>query len=307
MSLTEGWVESTTFAGDPNAFPLLRRRAQRLVGQRPLSRGRLERHTALMQSIPGLTFDSSFEDPEGDASVNVSITPRQERVQGAVGINNRGPSLLGDVVLNAGVDAYKLLTDGDQLSFTAGATPNPKRYRLLETAYSLPIGASGLNLSGSLGFLRTKARDLDVRGRAKLAAVTLTYPLIRRAEQAADVSFAIDGINSNNAAFGNVIATERTRAARLAGTFVDADETHDLTLGGTLSRGLDIFDARTTLDLADVTFTKFNATGTYERQLASRLLGRAHAQTHSRAMHCPRPSSCRSAEQPLAARSTRAS
>jgi hemolysin activation/secretion protein len=276
VALTEGWIEEVQVTGDADDFPLLRRRAQKLVGEKPLSRARLQRQTALIQAIPGLTFESSFENPEGDDSVRLLISPKQRRVQAAFGINNRGPSLLGDLVLNLGVDAYKVLTDGDQLSFTASATPKIKHYRLLESAYAVPIGADGLTLTGTLAFLRTRARDFDISGRAKLAGLTLSYALLRRDEQAADVSFGIDGINSDNAAFGNVIASDRTRAARLAGTFVDANSKHKLTLTGVASRGLDIFDARTTLGLAEVTFSKFAASGTYERSLAARLLGRAH-------------------------------
>lgn len=275
VNLTEGWIESVRVAGGEGEFPLLRQRANKLVGEKPLSRARLERQTALMQSSPGLTFESTFENPESDESVTLAVTPKQKPVQAAFGLNNRGPSLVGDLVLNFGVDFYKLLADGDQLSFTLGATPNPERYRMLEGAYAIPIGADGLTLSGTAATLRTRARDLDIRGRARLGGVSLSYPVIRREEQAADVSFGIDGVNSDNAAFGNVIASERTRAARLAGTFVHANETQNLTLSGTLSRGLDIFNARS--GLGEVVFSKANATGSYERTIVPRLLGRAYA------------------------------
>ena len=273
VSLTEGFVEAVEVKGNADAFPLLRRRAARLIGEKPLSRRRLQRQTALIQSIPGLTVESAFDNPEGDGSVKLVAAPKQQRVQAAFGINNRGPNLLGDLVLNFGVDFYKLMADGDQLSFTAGATPQVSRYRLLESAYAFPLGVDGLTLTGSVGRLRTRARNLDVRGRAELAGLTLSYPVIRRDEQAADVSFGVDGVNSNNAAFGNVIASERTRAARLAGTFVNASNKHNLTLTSTLSRGLDIFDARS--GVGQPTFGKVNASGSYERLLAARLLGRA--------------------------------
>ncbi|WP_037552164.1 ShlB/FhaC/HecB family hemolysin secretion/activation protein [Sphingomonas sp. URHD0057] len=275
VDLAEGWVDSIAVKNaNPKAFPLLTARASKLVGEKPLSRAHYERQSSLIQSIPGLKLDASFENPEGDDSVQLVLTPHQKRAEAAFGVNNRGPHLLGDLVMQGGLDFYRLLTDGDRLSFSGYGTFDLKHYRAADAAYAVPLGIDGMTLTATGGWLRTKARHIDIRGTAKFAGLTLTYPLLRRARQAADVSFAVDGVNSNNALFGNVFATERSRAARLAGSFVAASERHNFRASVALSRGLDIFNPNAGDTDGEVGFTKVNASAALETLLAARLLGR---------------------------------
>ncbi|HEX6660294.1 MAG TPA: POTRA domain-containing protein, partial [Sphingomicrobium sp.] len=236
VELVEGWVDSVAVnAPEGSSFPLLQARANRMVGQKPLSRALFERQMSLIQGIPGLTTTASLDNPEGDESVRLTFTPKQKRAEAAFGINNRGPHLLGDLIIQGGVDFYHLATDGDRLSFSAYATPDFKHYKAVDGSYAIPIGTSGLTLTASGAWIGTRARHLDVRGHAALAGLALTYPILRRAESAADISLGVDGVNSHNALFGNVFATERSRAVRLAGAFVNATPTHNLQLSATLS------------------------------------------------------------------------
>jgi hemolysin activation/secretion protein len=275
VELVEGWVNAVQIkAAQGRRFPLLEARAEKLVGEKPLSRSLYERQAALMQSIPGLKLDASFENPEGDDSVAFVLTPRQKRNEGAVGIDNRGPHLLGDLVLQGGLDYYRLLTDGDQLSFSGYATPDFRHYRALDAAYALPIGSEGLTLTTSTAWIATRLRHLDIHGEAKFAGMALTYPILRQARRAADISVGVDGVNSDNALFGNVFATERSRAARLAGALVIASERDNLQLSAAVSHGLGIFGANGGDTGAEIKFTKLNGSATYEHQLVPRLFGR---------------------------------
>lgn len=278
VDLAEGWVESVQVSGSEGAsHPLLEARAAKLVGEKPLSRPRYERQLALMRSIPGLTVDAGFENPNGDDSVRLLASAKQRRIEVSVAANNRGPNLVGDLVVGASGNLFRLLTEGDQLNVTVAATPKVQRYRQLVTSYTIPIGPDGLTFGATASWLRTRAKQIDIRGGASLAGVSLSYPLLRRSGRAADVSFGIDGVNSNNAAFGNVIANDRTRAARLAGSYAVADEVQNFSVTGTLSKGLDIFDARIGSLEASPTFTKLVGSATYERLLAPKLLARANA------------------------------
>lgn len=278
VELAEGWVDRVQVksAGDQR-FPLLEKMASRMVGEKPLTRSRYDRQASLMQGLPGMQLEQAVENPEGDDSVQLIVTPRQRRAAVAFGINNRGPNLLGDLVLNAGLDFYRLATDGDQLSFTGAATPQPKHYRAIEASYAMPIGADGLRLTASGTWVGTKARRIDIRGEAKFAALNLTYPILRRAKQAADVSLGIDGVNSDNALFGNVFATEKTRALRASAVYVSASEQHNLTANVIASKGLDVFGAEVTQPNGEVGFSKINGGATFEHMLVPRLLGRVNA------------------------------
>jgi hemolysin activation/secretion protein len=275
VELVEGYVNGVQLAAPSgSSFPLLSARANRLVGEKPLSRSRFERQSSLMQAIPGLTLDASFENPEGDDSVVLLLQPRQKRVEGAVGVNNRGPHLLGDLIVQGGVDFYRMVTDGDQLSFSAYATPDVHHYRAIDAGYALPIGADGLTLTANAAWIGTRARHMDIHGKAKLAGLMLTYPILRAANRAADIGIGIDGVNSDNALFGNVFATEKSRAARLSGAFASASTNHNLQATLTLSHGLNIFGADVGDTDAEIAFSKIAGAATYEHVLASRLLGR---------------------------------
>ena len=109
------------------------------------------------------------------------------------------------------------------MNFSGVTTRDFKRYRQLGASYGMPLGTSGLRLTATGAWVRTKPRRTNITGTAKLASVGLSYPILRRFKRIADVSFTIDGIDSRNAAFGNVIASENTRAARLGATYASAD------------------------------------------------------------------------------------
>jgi hemolysin activation/secretion protein len=205
------------------------------------------------------------------------LKPKQKHRQAALGVDNRGPHLLGNLIVQGGLDFYRTLIDGDQLSFSGYATPDFKHYRALDGSYAVPIGTDGLTLTGSTAWIWTRARKVDIKGKAQFAGLSLTYPILRQAHRAADISIGIDGTNSDNALFGNVFATEKSRAARLAGSFVSASEADNFQASAIVSQGLDIFGANVGDTDAQIGFTKVNATANYERVLARRLLGRIYA------------------------------
>ena len=278
VELVEGWVDKIQIKTQgTNRFPLLEKMANKIVGQKPLSRSRYERQASLMQALPGIQLEQAVENPEGDDSVQLIVTPNQRRAAVAFGVNNRGPNLLGDLVLNAGLDLYRLVVDGDQLSFTGAATPEPKHYRAIEASYAVPIGADGLRLTASGAWVGTKAKTIDIRGEAKFAALSLSYPILRSAKQAADLSLSLDGVNSDNALFGNVFATEKTRGLRGTAVYVSASEKHNFTANVIASQGLDILGAEVTQPNGEVGFTKLSGGATLEHMLVPRLLGRVSA------------------------------
>lgn len=278
VELVEGWVDQVQIKSAANErFPLLEKIADRMVGEKPLTRSRYERQASLMQALPGMQIEQAVENPQGDDSVQLVLTPKQRRAAVAFGINNRGPNLLGDLVLNAGLDFYRLAVDGDQLSFTGAATSEPKHYRAIEASYALPIGTDGLKLTATGAWVGTEAKSIDIRGNAKFAALNLSYPILRRARHAADVSIGIDAVNSDNALFGNIFATEKTRALRGAAVYASAGENHNLTANIIASQGLDIFGAEVTQPNGEVGFTKLSGGATFEHTLVPKLLGRINA------------------------------
>ena len=223
VSLTEGQIaRAQVVAEKPDAFPQLRKRLAPLIAERPLSRRTFERQLTLMRSIPGLTVDTSFADPIGTGALILTATPKQRRVKITGSFTTRGVQTLGDGQFDVSGMVYGVAVDGDQLTVAGSTATDLKRYRYVSGGYAAPIGADGLTASISAAYLQTKPRGLPVTGEAKLAAATLSYPLIRSFHQALDLSLGVDGLNSDNALFGNVVSRERTRVVRASVGFVEA-------------------------------------------------------------------------------------
>lgn len=276
--LSEGSIEDVRIEGKAGrSFPLLGARAGRLTGESPLSRSRYERQLSLMRAIPGLSVETGFDNPDGDDGLTLLLSPRQKRAKFGVGISNRGPDLVGDLLLNAGADFYRLLRDGDHLSFRTASSREFRRYRQASLSYAVPLGSDGLNLTASGGWIRSRAQTFDIRGNARLAGLSLSYPVLRGFDRSADLSIGIDGLNSDNAIFGNAIASEKTRAVRLGGGYASAGESHELSAQAIVSRGLDILGAQTNAPIAETKFTKVAGQASYTRKFSERLLGRATA------------------------------
>ena len=275
VTLIEGFIGEVQVRAADGEHPLLRKRASKLAGQDPLLRSNFERQSALIQSIPGLTLESSFENPDGDNQVTLVVEPRQKRVEAAVGIDNRGPHLLGDTILQAGVDIYGTAVDGDRLALSAYATPNLRNYRAFDGSYAIPIGSDGLTLTAMFGKLWNRGRKIDIRGKATFAGVTLAYPLRRSAKSALDVSVGLDGVNSDNALFGSIFSTERTRALRGALAMVLASGKTTVQGSAVASKGQGILGADVGDTGADRNFGKLNLAAAIEHGFTPRLIGRA--------------------------------
>ncbi|MEO5867500.1 MAG: ShlB/FhaC/HecB family hemolysin secretion/activation protein [Sphingomonas sp.] len=256
VHLVEGRIEHAAIKGDAAAWPQLRARMAPLLAEAPLTRATFERQVILMRAIPGVTFDIGLDDPQSTGALAMTVTPKRRHHKFSVGFSNRGVDLLGQGQFDAKADFYGLATDGDQLSLAASAASDLRRYRYASGAYMLPIGASGLNVTGNAGYLETRPKGYDIIGRAKLAGLTLAYPWLRDFHHSGDVTLGIDGLNSDNALFGNLVATERTRALRAAAGWTMGYERRSLSINGSVSHGLDILGARVTAPSAERGFLK---------------------------------------------------
>lgn len=277
--LTEGSIAKAAVKTDrPGAHPRLRERMAPLVGQKPLTRATFERQFTLMRAIPGLAIEPDLSDPAGTGELELVVTPKQRRTKFSLGYSNRGIDLLGDGQFDARAELYGALRDGDQLTVTGSAARDFRQYRYASAAYAVPVAPNGLTLGASVGYLDTRPRGLPVRGTAKLAGVTLNWPVLRSFKRSADIGLGVDGIDSDNAVFGNVVALERTRAVRLAGSYAAAGKRGSVAVSGSLSKGIDALGARVTAPLAEPGFAKATVAASAARGFGKRVTVRASAQ-----------------------------
>ena len=254
--LTEATIFTANVVSAPGRHARLRERMTPLLREKPLSRSTFERQMTLMRSLPGMTIDPVFTDPQGTGQLALTVTPTQRRSKLSGGFSNRGVDLLGDGQFDARAEFYGAARDGDQVSLAGSAASDLKRYRYVSAGYAAPVAARGTTLSATGAYLETRPRGSQATGRARLAGLTLSDPVLRNFHQSADVSVGLDGINSDNALFGNVIASERTRAVRLAGGFSDTRTRRSIAVSASLSQGLDILGARATAPFAETGFAK---------------------------------------------------
>lgn len=269
--LTEGRVATVELKAPRGRHRQLAARAGPLTAETPLSRATFERQVTLMRAIPGLSVDTQFADPQATGALTMTLTPSQRRRKVTAGFSNRGVDLTGDGQFDVNAEFYGLGVDGDQLTLSASAASDLARYRYFAGGYQAPVGSSGLSFAANAAYLETRPRGDPVRGTAKLAGATLTYPLVRRFHRAADVMVGVDGINSDNAVLGNLIATERTRAVRIAAGITDSREKRSWSVSAAASHGLDVLGARTSLPLAERRFRKLSGAASVAQGVGKRL------------------------------------
>jgi hemolysin activation/secretion protein len=274
--LTEGRIARVELKAPRGTHPLLAARAGPLTEETPLSRGTFERQITLIRAIPGLTVGTDFADPEANGALTLTLTPKQRRRKVTAGFSNRGVELTGDGQFDVNAAFYGVGFDGDELTLSASAAADLKRYRYAAASYQMPLGASGLTFAGNAAYLETRPKRNPVRGKAKLAGATLTYPLVRSFKRAADIMIGFDGINSDNAVLGNLIATERTRALRVAAGITDSREKRSWSVSAAASHGLDVLGARTVEPLASKRFAKVSGAASLAQAVGSKLTVRVN-------------------------------
>ncbi|BBD99131.1 ShlB/FhaC/HecB family hemolysin secretion/activation protein [Sphingobium amiense] len=270
--LAEGFVEDIVYP--KGASPLIRAYAERMRAEKPLSRRALERYLSLIRDIPGAKVDVALERGTKPGGVKLAITPARKRFDVSFGIDNRTQSGLGSGQLRATAQANSLLRDGDRTDLVMLGATDLRRYQYVGLSHQTPLGSDGLALGLSGSWLRTRLKNFPVTGEAKSLGLSLSYPVIRSYRRNLTVSTGLDGLDSDAALLGAVLSSDHIRAVRAAAGYSAIGDRDVLTAGLTLSRGLDILDARGTPGFADTVFTKVTARAGYDRMLGKRFVGR---------------------------------
>ena len=248
-----------------------------MVGEKPLRRSTLQRYISLMQDVPGTKTDVDIVQGSKRGLVRVVLTVTDRKNDIGFGFNNRTGTTYKGGEFSAVGRFYNLLRGGDETDLNASASTNFRGYRYASIAHSTPVGSDGGRLTGSFGYLETHPRNTPIKGTAELAGITYSWLLIRNYKRNLTLSGSFDGLNSDNAAFGQLIASERTRAVRGAAGYVEALPRRTLTAGVTISRGIDVLGARVTAPFADARFTKFNARAGIDQAIGKKMVLRLKA------------------------------
>src|SRR3546814_17775265 len=87
---------------------------------------------------------------------------------------------MGRTQVQANATANSLFRQGDQTRLTVSLPTDVERFQYYALSHSTPIGAEGMRLGANIGYLRTRPKNIPVRGEATSAGLTLSYTLKRK-------------------------------------------------------------------------------------------------------------------------------
>ncbi|MGC1304416.1 MAG: ShlB/FhaC/HecB family hemolysin secretion/activation protein [Caulobacteraceae bacterium] len=263
MRVVEGFIQDVQIkaAGDARRdLPLVRRIANRMLKERPLRKSTLQRAVLLIRDVPGLSADVQFLRGTVPGAVVLQIELKRKPFEIGVGANNRGTAELGRTQVEVDLTANSLIRAGDQTRFTVVVPTDIDRFQYYALSHSELLTDDGLTASANIGYLRTRPASIPLHGSAETAGVALSYPLIRSNVTNLTLTGSVDGVNSDNALFGQAISDDHTRAVRVAAAYSRTFARITIAASGTASFGLDILGAEVTSPLlSDQTFKKLNA------------------------------------------------
>jgi hemolysin activation/secretion protein len=261
IQATEGYLTNVLISGNvaaPN-IRLIRRYAAKLTAEKPLLKHSLERYLSLTRDIPGLSLDAQMHATDTPGGVVLALDLKQKRFQAELAISDNGSPRLGGTQAQGALTINGAITAGDQLRVTVAAPPaEPKLFQYYSASYAAHLGTDGMTVTGSLGELYTKPKDSSIKGQDTVLGVTFNYPLWRSYQENLYLSWGLDGQNSDNAAFGQNLYSDHTRALRGSFSWTKATPTRVLAASATASLGLNILGAAANPLLTNTAFDKLN-------------------------------------------------
>lgn len=166
----------------------------------PIAWGALERATQLLQETPGVRARAVLvpaAEP-GRYDVRVELDDGVQR-SGAIGLDNLGGSLTGQIRATAQAEWYNVSGAGDRVSVQGGSSGGSWRFG--RVGYQRPVGpvrvdltfqSSGYEAGGSVV-------ALEMRGSAQSVRLGASYPYVRRAPGVPERGIAWDRIDVEGA------------------------------------------------------------------------------------------------------------
>jgi len=215
FAVVEGFVAEVKLDGDigPAATQVLRF-LNRLVGQRPVSTGAIERALLLASDIPGVTVRGTLRPLQTEPGALQLIAHVERRwFSGYFNLDNRGYRLVGPLQALLVVGANSFTEYGERTELALFGAQDSTQW-FTQASVEAFLGGSGLRLRiyGGAGETRPSGslREIGYYGYTTVAGISATYPLLRSRAANLYLSGSFD-------AFDGEIETGtagRTRASR---------------------------------------------------------------------------------------------
>ncbi len=278
VRVTEGYVKEYTIAGATASTPtrLIQAHIGRIMSSVPLRKSVLERALSLMRDIPGQTVTASVRQLDASGALALDLTVRAKQVEINLKIDNDGISNITTAFqAQVGVTVNGLLREGDRTTLTGYLPLHPNRYQYYSASHSTPIGTNGMTLSLNGSTISTSTADSSLEGRATLAGVSLSYPLIRGYKKNLSLTASFDGVDSRNYYLDTKFGDYHARAIRAGATYSNSDDKKGYALSAIASRGVDILGARAFTGYSETVFTKGNVQAVAVKTFGKNLTAKA--------------------------------
>ena len=280
VHVAEGHIEQVILEGDLTAgeTAVVSAHARRLTRDKPTQRSTFDRNILLLGDVPGLTVTPNVLAGQTPGGVKLQLAAEQKRTDFSVGYDSRTTSLIDQGQFNGKAAGYGLLRAGDETRIDLASSTDFENFRYAGLQHSTPLGTNGLRASVGAAWLESLAENTGLSGRATLYSAGLSYPFIRSSKQNLRGALIGDGLNSDNAAFGSLIATERTRALRGRLAYDWSDDGSAALISIEVSQGFDVWDAFTSQPQDELEFLKVEPSVKLVKRFNERYFLRASAE-----------------------------
>ncbi len=275
----EGFVESVTVKGDitKNERAFILAHANRISENRPALRKTLDRNLLLLEDTPGLEIEEQILSGTQPAGVQLALDAEQKRTDFSVGYDSRTTRLIDQGQFSGKAAGYGLFRAGDETRLDLASSTNFEDFRYAGLQHGTPLNSKGTRATIGAAWLQSFADDTGISGEATLYSASLSHPFIRSTKQNLRGGLTVDALNSDNAVFGSLIATERTRAARASLSYDHSTDERYVGVSAKVSRGFDVLDARISDPVGELEFTKIEAAAKLVQRLNRRTFLRLSA------------------------------
>jgi len=156
-----------------------------LLSARAVTQAELERAILLVHDLSGLEVGDIAVEESGERGVyRLALQLSGRSIDASFYADSRGTRAVGPIQAGISAAYNGLLGFGDRLSVTYFTTPEtPQELQYVQGSYDLPLGHSGLLLSGTLSYSDVDAGDrlslVNTRSGSTSGDIALRYPLIR--------------------------------------------------------------------------------------------------------------------------------
>jgi len=280
VRVVEGRIVEYVLKSETKSIPkrLIAAQVRRLMRDTPTHKSTIERTLSLLRDIPGQTVQAQLRGTAkpGELALDLDVTRKQVEV--TVNFDNRGVfNVTSGTQAQVSVGLNGLLREGDATRLSSYLPLQPKRYQLYTASHMTPLGSAGTTIGLSGAYVRTRTRDLGIKGEAKQLGIVIAHPLIRSYKRNLTLTASFDGTNSNNYYLDTAFGGFRTRAVRLGANWSSVATTSGYGVSLSLSHGFAGLGSREIEGYSKAGFRKANLQGTFVKELSSTLAAKITA------------------------------